>query len=100
MLFGTRAIQHVENTEINDFRDFRCLSAFCDFLLGLWDPGGAPLDPERNFDPPRGLETPGTFFWTHFRLFLNIFWIWYFLGLEIPNKTNSIAPPNNYEKGL
>ena len=31
-----------------------------------WGPGGIPLDSQRNFDPPQGLNTPGAFFWTHF----------------------------------
>ena len=44
--------------------------AFFEFLRPFWGPGGIPLDSQRNFDPPQDLNTPGSFFWTHFSNFL------------------------------
>ena len=56
---------------------FWIFEVFCIFSLFVfnvfsrfWGPGGLPLDSQRNFDPPQGLNTPGAFFWTHFSQFL------------------------------
>ena len=43
------------------------------FSFGFWGPGGIPLDSQRHFEPPQGLNTPGAFFWTHFSNFLKFF---------------------------
>ena len=41
--------------------------------MGFGGPGGLPMDSERNFDLSWPLETPQSFFWTHFNQFLNNF---------------------------
>ena len=52
------------------FGIFDVLLYFFIFLRPFWGPGGIPLDSQRNFDPPQDLNTPGSFFWTHFSNFL------------------------------
>ena len=46
---------------------------FFNLYKGFWPPGSLPMDSERNFHPSHGLETPGSFFWTHFGSFSDNF---------------------------
>ena len=56
--------------EILNVLDFQKKLHLFDFLFGFWGPGGLPLDSQRNFDSPQGLNTSGAFFLTHFSQFL------------------------------
>ena len=46
--------------KILNFLDFPGFEGFLIFLWPFWGPGGIPMDSQRNFDPTRGPETPGT----------------------------------------
>ena len=71
---------------------FEVFGIFLIFLWPFWGPGGIPLDSQRNFDPPWGLNTPGAFFWTHFSQLLIFFRIFDLCNFQFFWKSRSQTP--------